>query len=173
VVTGARSGHVQQPEPLSVHLGFFVLPDVFIARSCEVPGATRRARPDVEVQEGLLLARHGHLVGLRPCPEVGERDNRELEAFGAMHRHDPHDVVGLLRDRRLDLVRLILERTPQMADEGPEPSPTGGREQARTVNNRQQVSGSLFAVVSGEGELDQVCALDDASHDLGERQGAA
>ena len=63
-----------------------------------------------------------------------------------------------------------VHRVAQVADERPQPSAAGGGEQPRLVDDREQVRGALVAVGTGQRELDQAGALDDAAHDLGERE---
>ena len=129
---------------------------------------------DAEVQEALVLARDrlGVVAGCWRA-EVGERDDRILEALGAVHGHDPHDVVGLLGDGRLDLDRLLLHRVAQVADERPQPAAAGGGEQAGLVDDREQVGGALLAVGPGQRELDQPGALDHAADESRRARAAA
>ena len=146
-----------------------LLPGVVVAGGLEVAVAPGAAGADPEVQEALVFA--GNRLGVVGVAggQVGERDDRVLEPFGAVHGHDPHDVVGLLGDRRLDLDRLVLHRVAQVADERTQAATAGGGEQAGLVDDRQQVGRSLLAVRASQRELDQAGALDDAANELGER----
>ena len=107
MLAGARRGDVEQPQPLGLDVLLLLLPRLVVARGLEVAVAAGAAGSDPEVQEALLLARHRLGVVLVARAEVRERDDRVLEALGAVHRHDPHDVVGLLGDGRLDLDLLL------------------------------------------------------------------
>jgi hypothetical protein len=131
-----------------------------------VAAAAERAGSDAEVQERLVLARHGRVLCAALAAEARERDDRVLEALGAVHGHDPHDVVGLLSDGGFDLDRLLFHRVAQMADERPEAPAAGGGEQAGVVDDREEVGRALLAVLAGQRELDQPGAIDDAPHDL-------
>ena len=74
--------------------------------------------------------------------EVGQRDDRILEALGAVHGHDAHDVVGLLGDARLDLDGLLFHRVLEVADERPQPAAAGSGKRARLIDDSEQARGA-------------------------------
>ena len=124
---------------------------------------------EVELVLGLVGDRAPGLSLPLPA-EVGQDDDRELEALGAVHGHEPDDVVGLLGDAGVDLVRLALGVLGEPAGEGPQAAAAGGGEGPRLVDDREQVRGGLGAVAAGQRDLDQPALGDDALHQLGQAE---
>ena len=86
MLAGAGGGDVEQAQPLGLDVLLLLLPRVVVAGGLEVAVAAGAAGADPEVQEALVLARDRLGVVLVARAEVGERDDRILEALGAVDR---------------------------------------------------------------------------------------
>ena len=139
VLARAGGGDVEQAQPFGVDVLLLLLPGVVVAGGLEVAVAAEAAGADAEVQEVLVLARYRLGVVAVLAAEVGERDDRILEALGAVDGHDPHDVVGLLGDGRLDLDLLlgsIESRRWRMNGRSPPPPAAANRRAWSTIASR-------------------------------------
>ncbi len=100
------------------------------------------ARPGVHEQLGRAQ--------LRLSPEVGDADDRELEALGGVDRHEPHRLLAAELDRRLRLARVGLELGQRPVDEAADVAP-------------------VLRLVGG-GEPDHLRHVGQAPHPAGEAQ---
>ena len=76
----------------------------------------RHAEAQLAVEQDRALA----VAQVDRLAQVRQEHDRELQPLGAVDAHDPHDVLGLGRDRRLAEVRLLAELLEEL-HEPPEP----------------------------------------------------
>ncbi len=79
-------------------------------------------------------------MAIRPrAPEVGEHDDRELQALGPVDRHDPHRLVLAEIDRRVGRRRLGLELGRGVVDERAQVAPAACLEGVRQAHELAHV----------------------------------
>ena len=131
-------------------------------------GAVEPDEPQADLAAGdeqVLVAVGGPLA-----TEVGDADDRELEALRGVDRHQPHGLDVAQLDRRVGLARLGLElggrEIGEPADVAPAVALEGGGEPQQLVDVRQP------ARAAGERQHVQVVGrrVDDAAQELVERE---
>ena len=126
---------------------FSDFPDLLVVRTVSKSALVRVSRP-----------RHGNAgtVGSRGtgswccayAAEVGQRDDRILEALRSVHRDEAHDVVAFLGDARLLSVASVRSRRAAMAANARSPPPPEAANRRASSTSLQQVGGRLLAVVA-------------------------
>ena len=164
-IAGARRRHVQQPALLREIVDALGVERGVPARRSEAE--FRLAEPQME-PAAVAVRDDARAIGPLRL-HVREHDDRELEPLRGVHGDHAHDIVGLLADRGVCLVRRARRVLLEPAHEAAQPAATRVREGARLVDELEQVRGNLLALRLEHRELDEPRAVEHGADDVGQR----